>query len=61
MGVRIDEAGRDDQSVGIDGLLRAILYLSDFRDDAILDRNVGHAPRRAGSVHHRSVLDQQVI
>jgi hypothetical protein len=61
MGVRIDEAGGDDQSVGVNRLLRSILDLSDFRDDALLDRNIGQALRRAGSVHYRSVFDQQVV
>ena len=24
----------------------SVFYLADFRDDAVLDRDIGHAPRR---------------
>ena len=41
MGVRIDEARRDDQSVGVDGALGAFRDLADFGDLAVRDRDIG--------------------
>jgi hypothetical protein len=61
MRVRVDKAGRDDETVGIDGLRRPIGDPADFGDPAVLDRHIGLAPGRAGAVDHGAVLDQQVV
>src|SRR6266851_741014 len=61
MGVRIDEAGRDDEVRGVDNFLRALGDLANLGDPAIRDRDI-RAPRRsAGTIDHCSVLDQQII
>jgi hypothetical protein len=57
MRVRIDETRSNYQSVGIDCFRRTIPYLADLRDQPTLDRDVGNASRRSGSIHHRSVFD----
>jgi hypothetical protein len=57
--VRVDDAGHDDEAVGVDRLLRAG-EASDVRDDAVLDADVRDALRQSRAVHHRAVLDDRI-
>ena len=61
VGMRIDEARRDDQFTGVDGALRAAADLADFRDRSVLDRDVGAHARSAGAVDHGAVFDYEVV
>ncbi len=62
MGMRIDEAGRDDEFGGVDNLGRgAVLDAPDFGDASCLYRQIGAVSRPTRSVHYRSVLDQNVV
>ena len=61
MSVQIDEAGRDDQAVGVDGLFReAGGAAADLRDLAVLDPDVGAVTRHAGSVNNGSTFDVKI-
>jgi hypothetical protein len=56
----IEEAGRDHQIRGVDHLFGGVLDFANFRD-----ATAGHADVRgkawaSGSVHHRSIFDEQV-
>ena len=61
VGVHVDEAGTDEQPVGVDhpgrGLARET---SDRRDTAAGDADVGAEPRVAGSVDDAAAANQQV-
>ena len=61
MRVRVDKAGRDDSAGRIDDFRRAVADPADLGDLAILDRDIGLAPLRAGAVDHGAVLDQQIV
>ena len=65
MGVDVDEAGRHQTALGIDlaatGLLDATVVRVDDRDDHVTaDGDVGDPARRAGSVHHGAVSNDDV-
>ena len=58
MGVQVDKAGGDDQSVGIDDLGRFMrVDAADLGDLAILDSDVVAETRCERSVHDHPVLD----
>ena len=61
MGMQIDEAGRDDQSRGVDRL-RGVggAQPPDFRDAAVLDADVAAKARHPRSVHHHSIANDQI-
>jgi hypothetical protein len=50
MGVDVDESGRDQQAARVDLASRRTGVLRDRRDAALVDRDVGDALGRAGSV-----------
>ena len=59
--VRIDEARRQDEAVGVDHPLRRLaVRLADGPDDAVLDPELPHEARRARAIADARVLDQQV-
>jgi len=58
VGVPVNEAGRDDQSVGVDGACRGLIDSSDFGDAPGADADIGLIARRTAAVDHRAVLDQ---
>ena len=61
MSVQIDEAGRDNQPVGIDDFLReALSAATDLRDLAVLDPQVTVKTRDSGSVDDRSTFDLNI-
>jgi hypothetical protein len=61
MRVQIDEAGRDDQPVGVDGLLReAGRAAADLRDLAVLDPDVAAIARHARSVDDGAAFDVKI-
>ena len=57
--VRVDDAGHDDEPVGVDRL-RGAREAADVRDDAVLDADVGDALRQSRAVHDGAVLDDRV-
>ncbi len=60
--MQIDEAGRDDQPVGIDDFFReARGTAADLRDLAILDEKIALKARNSGSVDDRSAFDLNVV
>ena len=61
MGVRIDEARRHDQPVGVDGALGAFRHLADFGDLAVGDRDIGLVALGARAVDHGAVLDDEIV
>ena len=65
MGVDVDEAGRHEPALGIDlastGRIDAAVVRVDDRDDHVTaDGDVGDTARRAGSVHHGAVSNDDV-
>ena len=61
VGVAVDEAGGDDQAVGVDDLARALADAPDGGDAAVAHGDVGAMARQAGAVDQHAVLDQQVV
>src|SRR5690606_16933820 len=62
MGVRIDDAGRDDQPGGVDLLFGGrVDEMSDAGDPAVADADIDSPARQAGAVDHHAVADDQVI
>ena len=45
VGVDVDEAGRDQKTVGVDGSASRRVDRSDVDDDVAVDGNVRHEPR----------------
>ena len=61
MRMQIDEAGRDDQAVGVDDFLReAGCAAADLRDLAVLDPDVGAVARHARAVNDGSPFDLNI-
>ncbi len=60
MRVRVDEAGRDDQAVGVDRLGGFLADLADLDDSAVTDADVGLARGRTGSVDDVATPDDGV-
>ena len=59
--VHVDEAGRDEQAVGVDDFARGTVDRADFGDDAVGDRDVGDARRGAGAVDDGAALDHEIV
>ena len=59
--VDVDEAGSDEQPVGIDRAACRTADLPDFRDHAVVDRDVGRARGRAGPVDDRATANNRVV
>ena len=57
MRMRIDEAGSDHQSVGVDYLGGAVFDFADFGDFAVRNRDVTLEARSSGTVNDRSIFD----
>jgi hypothetical protein len=60
VGVAVDEPGRDHVPLGVELLAPRPVDLTDRRDPAVGDANVGPGPERACAVDHRAVADHQV-
>src|SRR5690349_18195364 len=57
----VDESGRDEEPIGVDGLVRVRgIDASDLDDAPAVDRDVGGARCRAAPVDHRAALDQEI-
>ena len=61
VGVDVDEAGRDEQAVGVDLITAAVGHFADDRDEAVIDRDISVSGRCAGAVDDESVADYQVM
>ena len=59
--VDVDEAGRDEQAVGVELLGGGAVHLPHLGDDAVGDGDVGGAGGGAGAVEHRPTSDDQVV
>jgi hypothetical protein len=59
--VEVDDPGRHEEPIGIDGLRGGAGDLADLDDDAVLDRDVRAIAREPGSVHHHAALDHEVV
>ena len=57
--VDVDDAGHDDEAVGVDGAARA-REAADVGHEAVADADVGAAHGEAGAVHDRAALDDGV-
>src|SRR5262245_66688201 len=55
--VAVDEAGRDDEAVGVDDPLRHRRHVSDLDDAALPDTDVAPVAWRTRAVHDRSIAD----
>src|SRR2546429_1829551 len=61
MGVEVDDAGSDEQSLGIDRPVGRAANAANLRDRSVLDRDIGLVAREPGAVDDHPVPDQQVI
>ena len=61
VGVDVDEAGGDEQAVGVDGARRGALDRADLGDDAVADGHVGRAGLGARAVDDGAAADDQVV
>ena len=62
VGVQVDEAGRHDQAVGVDGAVgRALGPAADLGDAAVLDPQVAPEPGHPRAVDDRAALDVDVV
>ena len=61
MRVRVDEARGHDQVRGVDDARGRIRDCANFGDLPVGHRHVGPKARRAGAVHHRPVLDDDIV
>ena len=60
MRVTVDEPGGDDQPVGVNGPFCRPVDAADLDDPAALDPDIGAIAGHSRTIHHRTVLDQQV-
>ena len=60
MRMRVDKAGRDDGAGSVDDLGGANTDLADLGDPAVLDSDIGLAPRCSSAVDYGAVFYQQV-
>jgi hypothetical protein len=60
MGVRIDEARRDDATLRIDGAFRIATDIADGGDPAILHGHVGELSFGTGAIDHKAVADHDI-
>ena len=61
VGVDIDEAGSDQQAVGVDFLAPEVVDFADGGDNAVVNGDIGLAGRRAGTVDDESVADDKIV
>ena len=61
MGVRVDEARRHDQPVGIDGALGALGHLADLGHLAAGNGDIGLVALGPGAIDHSAVPDHEII
>ena len=62
VGVQIDEAGRDDQAVGVDDLFgEAGRAAAELRDLAVLDPDVAAIARDAGTIDDGAAFDLNIV
>ena len=61
VGVDVDEAGGDEQAVGVDLFTAAVGHFADDRDEPVIDRDISVSGRRTGAVDDESVADYQVM
>ena len=61
VGVDVDEAGRDQEAVGVDFFAAEVVDFTDRGDDAVVNRDVGLPGRRAGAVDDESVADYEIV
>ncbi len=59
--VDVDEAGRDEKTVGVDRALGGAADLADLGDDTAVDRDVGGACRRTGAVNNRPAANDRLV
>ena len=59
VGVDIDEAGRNEQALGIDLAMPAAGHLADLGDPAVVDGHVGLARRAAAAVDDRAAANDE--
>ena len=60
MRVHVDDAGREDEPVGVDRLGAFVLDLADAGDTAVLDRKVGTLRLMAEAVDDRGAADDEI-
>src|SRR5690348_6028268 len=61
MSVRIDKAGSDDQARSVDHPLGSAIKLSDFSNSPVNYSNIGLITWTSGSIHDRTIFDQEVV
>jgi hypothetical protein len=61
VGVRVDEAGRDDQARGRDLARAAASHRADLAQLAVAHRHVGAAAGGAGAVDDESTANHQIV
>ena len=57
----VDEAGRDDVALGVDGLPRLLGDAADGGDATVTHAHIGTVAGRARAVHDGAVLDDQIV
>ena len=55
VGVNVDETGRDEGTIRVEGLARSARDTPDLRDEAAVDRYVCRASRSSGPVDTRTL------
>ena len=60
VGVDVDEAGRHERAVGVEDLTGRLVDRADLDHEAVSHGDVGGVRRRAGPVHDRPTLDEDV-
>jgi hypothetical protein len=60
VGVRVDEARRDDEAVGIDLACALLLDPAHQRDAVADDADIGAVAAQPGAVDHRAAPDHQI-
>ena len=61
MGVQVDEAGRDDEALGVDFFLANALHFANGGDGTAVDGDVACDRRTAGAIDDGAVADDQVM
>src|SRR6185312_498309 len=61
VGVRVDEAGRDDAAVGVELVATGVVDCAHDGDDAVVDRDVGAHRGGARAVDDGAAADHEVV
>ena len=61
VGVDVDEAGCDQETVGVDFLTAQVVDLADGSDDTVVNRDIRLARGRARAVHDQSVANHEIV